>query len=58
MFGENRSTGKSLFSHTDRKLPPLTRTSRTVVLITVDELVDMDALEDALEDGVVAQLRG
>ena len=33
----------------------LTRTSRTVVLIKMDELVDM---EDALEDGVVAQLRG
>ena len=56
--GENGSTGKSLFSHSDRELPLLTRTSRTVVLITVDELVDMDALEDALEDGVVAQLRG
>ena len=33
----------------------LTRTSRTVVLVKMDELVDM---EDALEDGVVAQLRG
>ena len=32
----------------------LTRTSRTVVLIKMDEVVDM---EDALEDGVVAQLR-
>ena len=33
----------------------MTRTSRTVVLIKMDELVGM---EDALEDGVVAQLRG
>ena len=33
----------------------LTRTLRTVALIKMDELVDM---EDALEDGAVAQLRG
>ena len=33
----------------------LTRTSRTVVLVKMEELVDM---EDALGDGVVAQLRG
>ena len=41
------TNGKSLFSHSDRELPLLTRTSRTVVLIKMDELVDM---EDALED--------